>query len=141
MDDVSAGSGRPERRSRRGKKGTPIIYWKFEEERGVRGESGNLMKVQLERPRSFISYVFNGEQIEGLPPFLAEKPRECDVVRAEKLLEASGATIINRSQASAFYKKDQDTIYLPKKEQFPSEAMYYPRRYMNSDIGQGMSRA
>ena len=108
-----------------GEKGTPIIYWKFEEERGVRGESGNLMKVQLERPRSFISYVFNGEQIEGLPPFLAEKPRECDVVRAEKLLEASGATIINRSQASAFYKKDQDTIYLPKKEQFPSEAMYY----------------
>ena len=81
--------------------------------------------MQLERPRSFLSYVFNGEQIEGLPPFLAEKPRECDVVRAEKLLEASGATIINRSQASASYKKDQDTIYLPKKEQFPSEAIYY----------------
>lgn len=112
-------------RVKMGQEGTPIIYWKFEEERGVRGESGNLMKVQLERPRSFLSYVFNGEQIEGLPPFLAEKPRECDVVRAEKLLEASGATIINRSQASAFYKKDQDTIYLPKKEQFPSEAMYY----------------
>lgn len=108
-----------------GEKGIPFIYWKFEEEQVVPGEGGNLVTVELERPRSFISYVFNGKQIEGLPPFLAEKPRECDVVRAEKLLEASGATIINRSQASAFYKKDQDTIYLPKKEQFPSEAMYY----------------
>lgn len=108
-----------------GEKGTPIIYWKFGEEQVVPGEGENLVKVELERPRSFISYVFNGEQIEVFPPFLAEKPRECDVVRAEKLLKASGATIINRSQASAFYKKDLDTIYLPKKEQFPSEAMYY----------------
>lgn len=63
---------------RKGERGTPIIYWKVEEERSVRGEDGkpvydkdgNSLKetVQLERPRSFISYVFNAEQIDGLPP-------------------------------------------------------------------------
>lgn len=124
-----------------GEKGTPIIYWKFEEERGVRSESGNLMKVQLERPRSFLSYVFNGEQIEGLPPFVAEKPRECDVVRAEKLLEASGATIINRNQSSAFYKRIRIPSICPKKNSFRVKPCIIPRRYMNSDIGQGMGRA
>lgn len=70
---------------RKGEKGTPIIYWKFEEERTVHGDDGKPVrdadgnavkeKVQLERPRSFISYVFNADQIEGLEPLLtSEKP-------------------------------------------------------------------
>ncbi len=73
------------------------------------------MKVQLERPRSFISYVFNGEQIEGLPPFLAENHANVTWYGQEKLLEASGATIINRSQASAFTRSDQIPSICPKK--------------------------
>lgn len=122
---------------RKGEKGTPIIYWKFEEERTVRGEDGKPArdadgnavkeKVQLERPRSFISYVFNAEQIEGLEPLLTpEKPQGwADVARAEKLLEASGAKIVNRKQAGAFYRPGEDAIYLPLKAQFSDEAGYY----------------
>lgn len=121
---------------RKGEKGTPIIYWKFEEERAVRGKDGKPVrdadgntvkeKVQLERPRSFISYLFNAEQIEGMEPLTPGKPQGwADVVRAEKLLRASGANIVNRSQASAYYRADEDTIYLPQKSQFPNEVAYY----------------
>ena len=122
---------------RKGEKGTPIIYWKFEEERTVHGEDGKPVrdtdgnavkeKVQLERPRSFISYVFNADQIEGLEPLLTpEKPQGwADVTRAEKLLEASGAKIVNRKQAGAFYRPGEDAIYLPLKAQFSDEVGYY----------------
>ena len=107
---------------RKGEKGTPIIYWKFEEERAVRGKDGKPVrdadgntvkeKVQLERPRSFISYLFNAEQIEGMEPLTPRKPQGwADVARAEKLLGASGANIVNRSQASVYYRADEDTIY------------------------------
>lgn len=122
---------------RKGEKGTPIIYWKFEEERTVHGGDGKPVrdadgnavkeKVRLERPRSFVSYVFNAEQIEGLEPLLTPgKPQGwADVARAEKLLEASGAKIVNRKQASAFYRPGEDAIYLPLKEQFSDEVGYY----------------
>ena len=122
---------------RKGEKGTPIIYWKFEEERTVHGDNGKPVrdtdgnavkeKVQLERPRSFISYVFNADQIEGLEPLLTpEKPQGwADVTRAEKLLEASGAKIVNRKQAGAFYRPGEDAIYLPLKAQFSDEVGYY----------------
>lgn len=95
----------------------------------VRDTDGNAVKekVQLERPRSFISYVFNADQIEGLEPLLTpEKPQGwADVTRAEKLLEASGAKIVNRKQAGAFYRPGEDAIYLPLKAQFSDEVGYY----------------
>lgn len=121
---------------RKGERGTPIIYWKTEEEPAVRGEDGKPVqgkdgnplkeKVHLERPRSFISYVFNAEQIEGLPPLVADKERTwADVQRAEKILEASGAKVVHRAQGNAFYKPNEDAIYLPEKQQFSSEEGYY----------------
>lgn len=135
MDDVPSGSIHWSQ-VRKGEKGTPIIYWKFEEERAVRGKDGKPVrdadgntvkeKVQLERPRSFISYLFNAEQIEGMEPLTPRKPQGwADVARAEKLLGASGANIVNRSQASVYYRANEDTIYLPQKSQFPNEVAYY----------------
>lgn len=121
---------------RKGERGTPIIYWKVEEKRSVRGEDGkpvydkdgNSLKetVQLERPRSFISYVFNAEQIDGLPPLVADKERVwADVQRAENILEASGVKLVHRAQGHAFYRPGEDAIYLPEKKQFSSEEGYY----------------
>ena len=121
---------------RKGERGTPIIYWKVEEERAVRGEDGKPVydkdgkslkeTVQLERPRSFISYVFNAEQIDGLPPLVADRERVwADVQRAEKILEASGVKLVHRAQGHAFYRPGEDTIYLPEKKQFSSEEGYY----------------
>lgn len=121
---------------RKGERGTPIIYWKVEEVRAVQGEDGKPVydkdgkslkeTVQLERPRSFISYVFNAEQIDGLPPLVADRERVwADVQRAEKILEASGVKLVHRAQGHAFYRPGEDTIYLPEKKQFSSEEGYY----------------
>lgn len=112
---------------KKGEKGTPIIYWIFQEEHSVGEENGKLLKetVALERPRSFITYLFNAEQIEGLPPPVPDKPCEwADVERAKQIIADSGATI-HSSQSSAYYRWDRDTIYLPEKEAFSSESTYY----------------
>ena len=47
--------------------------------------------VELERPHSLVTYVFNAEQIEGMPAFVPDAEHIPDVERAEKLLAASVA--------------------------------------------------
>ena len=63
---------------RRGEKGTQVQYWRFDEERKIKDAAGRPVldpneeprteKVRLERPQVFIAYVFNDEQIDGVPP-------------------------------------------------------------------------
>ena len=123
-------------RVRKGEHGTRIIYWRFEGKQPVLDEDGKpkldadgkQMKeeVRLERPRPFISYVFNAEQIEGLPP-LEKTPEHSwtPVEKAEELLAKSGARIEHRSQSKAYYTPSTDTITLPLKEQFKDQEGYY----------------
>lgn len=101
---------------REGEKGTPILYWIFEEKAG-----GEL--VELELPRCFLSYVFNGEQIEGMPVWEQDK-EIIQVERAERILAASGAEIIF-DQIMPQYRQNQDVIHLPGREKFSDEAAYY----------------
>lgn len=103
---------------RRGERGMPVVYWIFEEEQG-----GEL--VELERPHSLVTYVFNAEQIEGMPAFVPDAEHIPDVERAEKLLAASGARIVSHGRASPYYRQDQDVILLPGKECFPDGKAYY----------------
>ena len=52
-------------------------YWRFDEERKIKDLNGRPVidangeprteKVRLERPQLFVAYVFNAEQIEGVP--------------------------------------------------------------------------
>ena len=124
-------------RVRKGEKGTRIIYWRFEGKQPVLDENGdpkldengNQMKeeVRLERPRPFISYVFNAEQIEGLPPLEMKIPEHSwtPVEKAEELLAKSGAKIEHRAQSKAYYTPSTDTITLPLKDQFKDPEGYY----------------
>ena len=123
---------------RKGEKGTPVQYFKFSEEqdklddqgRPVRDVNGNKIKetVQLERPRVFFATVFNGEQIDGLPPQqIKPKPEQQwnAVERAEHILNASGAKITHAAGDRAFYRPSTDSITLPEKSQFQSADRYY----------------
>ena len=124
-------------RVRKGEHGTRIIYWRFEGKQPVLDEDGKPKldadgkqlqeEVRLERPRPFISYVFNAEQIEGLPPLEKETPVHSwsPVEKAEELLAKSGARIEHRSQSKAYYTPATDTITLPLKEQFKDQEGYY----------------
>lgn len=120
---------------RGGEKGTTIQYWKFSEERPLavdgkpvldaRGEPVR-QAIKLERPRVFLSTVFNAEQIDGLPPLAARKEHAWNPMeRAEQILQASGAVIHHGERDAAYYRPLTDSIHLPEKSQFPEAASYY----------------
>jgi antirestriction protein ArdC/phage/plasmid primase-like uncharacterized protein len=123
---------------RKGEKGTHIVYWKFTEERTLKGEDGRpvideatgkdkKITVKLDRPRSFTAVVFNGSQFDGLPP-LEARPQRDEPERhalAEKILENSGAKITHVDGDRAFYSPARDSITLPARNQFPTADNYY----------------
>jgi putative DNA primase/helicase len=121
---------------RKGEKGTQIQYWKFTEEQGrtdadgrpVFGTNGEPLTdtVTLERPKVFLATVFNAAQIDGLPPPEPRKQQTWTAIeRAEEILQASGAEIINNAHDRAFYRPATDSIHLPEKSRFPSADNYY----------------
>lgn len=121
---------------RKGERGTQIQYWKFTEEQTKTDASGKPIldgrgapikeSVKLERPRVFFATVFNAEQIDGLPPLAPRKEQSWSaVVRAEQILQASGAVIRNGEHDRAFYRPTTDSIHLPDKSRFPTADNYY----------------
>lgn len=120
---------------RKGEKGTPIQYWKFSEEQTKLDDNGKPVldaegkpvkeTVMLERPRVFFATVFNGEQIDGLPPIQRKEQTWAAIDRAEHILNASGADLRHGAGDRAFYRPATDSIHLPDKGQFPSADRYY----------------
>lgn len=119
---------------RKGEKSTMIQYWKFSEERikkedgkPVLDAKGNQVKetVLLERPKCFHAYVFNAEQIDGLPAITRKEQTWNAVERAEHILQASGARITHAAGDRAFYRPSTDSITMPERSQFPSADNYY----------------
>ncbi|MFI3271771.1 MAG: zincin-like metallopeptidase domain-containing protein [Pseudomonadota bacterium] len=120
---------------KKGEKGSPIVYWKTEEKIRAKDEDGKPLSdadgqpvyhnVQLERPRMYMNFVFNAEQIDGLPPLEIPKHEWEPVEKAEELLTNSGANIIHRPHNRAFYSPSEDIISLPEREQFHDAEGYY----------------
>lgn len=113
---------------RKGEKGTPVIYWKFTEEKKEKDENGQEVTktMLLERPLCRLSYAFNAEQIDGLPSLTQQKePQWNPEERVEAILANSGANIVHRAQNRAFYRPADDTIHLPNREQFATSEDYY----------------
>ena len=121
---------------RKGEKGSPVQYWKFDEEQALKDAQGKPVKdaegnqvkvrVELERPRPFYAVVFNAEQIDGLPARTPPRAPEWDPIeRADALLRASGAKITERSSSRAYYSPGTDSITLPERSQFPTADRFY----------------
>jgi antirestriction protein ArdC len=73
----------------------------------------------------FVAYVFNAEQIEGVPP---APSRECSwnpLEKAEQLVQAANPKLQHGAGDRAYYRPSTDSIHLPLKEQFPSAENYY----------------
>jgi antirestriction protein ArdC len=76
-------------------------------------------------PQVFIAYVFNAEQIDGVPP---APSRECSwnpLEKAEQLVQAANPKLEHAPSDRAYYRPSTDSIHLPLKEQFPSAGDYY----------------
>jgi putative DNA primase/helicase len=122
---------------RKGEKGTPIQFWKWQGLEPVKDANGKPVldqegqplrqMVRYERPRVMGAVVFNAQQIEGLPPaperpVLPEWERH---ERAEKMMANSGVPFRHIGGNRAFYRLAEDTITLPERGQFATGDRYY----------------
>ena len=118
-------------------KATPVVYYQFSREQDKLDENGKPVlttdgkpereTVELDRPILRFAHVFNGEQIDGLPPVeLTDKAYEWEPLeKAESILSASGADIKHDQSNRAFYRRGEDAIHLPPKENFDAPDKYY----------------
>ena len=123
----------------KGAKATLINFVKTHNIEAVRDSNGEKIRddgvtrtnvTELEKPIITKAFVFNGEQIAGIPPlaeFLKQKQdlqKWEPIERAESLLVQSKA-VINHGGNNAYYSKFKDAIQLPLREQFENETKYY----------------
>lgn len=76
--------------------------------------------------------VFNVAQVEGLDPSFYEPPKEVKHLtewekddRAEALIKATGAKVVEMAGNKAFYRPSSDTIHMPLRGQFNGAAEWY----------------
>jgi antirestriction protein ArdC len=123
---------------RRGEKGTQIEYWEAKEVSDKTKPSpsdgpgdastnnGNNAGAEKSRFIHRVYTVFNGQQIDGIPPHTPKQHTTFDVVQAgDQILSNSGANIAHDQADRAFYSRSQDSIHLPPKGAFKDAAGYY----------------
>jgi antirestriction protein ArdC len=123
-----------------GARATLISFFKTSDIQPVLDEKGNKIPdengkaqtrvVPLEKPFITNAWVFNAEQIRGIPAWqevLEEKQLKqtwTPVGRAENIVKASKA-MLRHGGNQAYYDPVSDRIQMPKKQQFASAARYY----------------
>jgi antirestriction protein ArdC len=109
---------------RKGEKGTMIVFYSPIKKESINPANGQLESSAYHCLKSY--FVFNADQVDGIEiekPDTVEKPF-IDVPALEKRVSDTGA-IIKHGSSSAFYRRDSDSIHLPKKGDFKSESDYY----------------
>jgi len=124
-------------RVNRNEKGTLIQFVKTHELKKLRDdkgvplydESGNALSERLPLERAIVSnaWVFNAEQMSGLPPLWEGRPAIDwnPIERAEQLIAHSGAQIDHKFIDRAYYHIRYDVITVPDRSQFSSSSGYY----------------
>lgn len=122
---------------KKGSKGMPINFVKTHDlipkrdnaGRPLKDEKGKPIKVrvQLDKPLVTKAWVFNAEQIAGIPEL--EKKEEVNlwekVERAEEIVRQSQAKIEHVAGNMASYSPTLDRIKMPLREQFQTSDRYY----------------
>jgi antirestriction protein ArdC len=106
---------------RRGEHGTKIVFWKFDtfETETADGETE-------ERKSTFLRYytVFNLEQTEGLKALLALPPA-FPIESAEAIVKGMPNPPAFEQDSQAAYIPSRDTVAMPSRTAFDSQAEYY----------------
>ncbi len=114
---------------RKGEHGTRVEFWAPVRPKPAEAGKDNELAPDESTTRYALVrtyHVFNGEQIENLPPLDHDRPQQWEVSeRAERLLQASGANIVHVHGNRAFYHPEHDQITMPKQEQFRTDEAYY----------------
>ncbi len=110
---------------RKGEHSTPVSFAKDREWR--EGPDGKKTEVKLVRPQMVFARVFNGEQIEGMPP-MPERPLDWNPQqRADEIIAMTGAKIVETNSNSVFFDPKKDEIQVPRRnpEEEPGQERYY----------------
>ena len=115
---------------RRGEKGTQVEFWQFPGSgtrlSGAREDQDPSEPTGRDRCIYRVYTVFNGSQIDGLPPHSPRVRQEWEAVQsAESILRNSGARISHDQADQAFYHRRTDSIHLPPRAAFQSNGAYY----------------
>ena len=115
---------------RKGERSTPCIFWKFlarDTENPMTGET-KTKKIPLVRYYS----IFNVDQCDGLSHTRLEteqdEPAPFNPIEAAEAIVASypePPSIAHDGRGSAYYRPATDSIHMPERETFESEAVYY----------------
>jgi len=84
--------------------------------------------VPLDNAMVTAAWVFNAEQIDGIPPLAKIERLDSNwdpITAAEELVLATEATIFHEMGDRAFYNLTTDRITMPLKEQFSAPELYY----------------
>jgi antirestriction protein ArdC len=112
---------------KKGSKSVPCIKWNPIDKAGSQN-AGDPASRDERRGGMFPSFfsVFNGDQIEGMPPApVREMPTEkWRHDECERLMKECGVPI-NHGGNSAYYRPSTDSIQLPPKDAFPNPDGYY----------------
>ena len=108
---------------RKGEKSVKCIYYKTLEKSETNKQTGEIEKTNIPMLKAFS--VFNIDQIDGLemPQIMTPNPFEA-IECADRILERSQATI-KLGGNQAFYRRSEDAIYLPLREQFTKPENFY----------------
>lgn len=122
---------------KKGEKGMAINFVKTHELIPKRDKNGKVLvdenskpikvKVELAKPIVTKAWVFNAEQMTGIP----ELPRTEHVnlwekvERADRIIRESGAKVDHVTGDRAFYSPLRDRIQMPSREQFKTADRYY----------------
>jgi len=108
---------------RKGEKATAIEFWEIGRGKEDDGESA------ADKPRARMIHrvysVFNAQQIDRIPPLVAEPRKPFEAIQAgARMLSNSGADI-RHGGAKAYYSPGTDHVQMPPRECFDDEPHYY----------------
>lgn len=113
---------------KKGAKGVKCEKWIFtKKEKELDEKTGQMVEVEKELSKPIPSYftVFNGEQVEGIPPFKVDKLNEEEKFKiVNDFIKSSECPIKELAQDQAYYLPLSDEIILPLREAFKSEEAF-----------------
>ncbi|MBN8948080.1 MAG: DUF1738 domain-containing protein [Rhodanobacter sp.] len=114
---------------RKGAKGTTVLYYKFNDREKGAAPEGESTAADGRRSSVSVFYarVFNGDQIEGMPPVkVREPPKEKERHElCEKLIADAGVPIHHDGGDQAYYHPIKDSIHLPLRGAFKTSDGFY----------------
>lgn len=83
-------------------------------------------EVNYNSPKQRIFPVFNAQQIDGVPPAATvQVDRSAAAKIAEQIVKMSGAKVVNDQTDRSYYTRKDDSIHLPPRDSFATEAGYF----------------